>query len=142
MRGANTVDVDLVGADLRGANLKGTKLQVDRTTVQADEHTVWPEELLQRQKRERALLKREAEKKAAKEAERAVKEAARTARYLRKKKLAAKEAKETTRHMRSSDAFDNRDGASSSGDLDSGVDQSEFCPSCDVRFRADGSCLC
>ena len=28
------------------------------------------------------------------------------------------------------------------GNLDSGAGQSNFCPSCGVRVRADGSCLC
>ncbi len=58
---------------------------------------------------------------------------------LERKRL---DAEELARYMRSSDALDTRDGASSSGDLDSGSDQSKFCPSCNVRVRADGSCLC
>ena len=64
------------------------------------------------------------------------------AHYQKQKKLASKEAEANARYLRSSDAFDNRDGGSSPGDPGSGPDQSELCPSCGVRVRADGSCLC
>ena len=125
-----------------GANLKGANLQVDRTTVQADEHTVWPEGSAADLKRKSALLKREAEKKAEEQKKRGATKAKTDARYQKQKKLASKEGEANARYLRSSDAVDNRDGASSPGDPSSGPNQSELCPSCGVRVRADGSCLC
>ena len=117
---ANLTEADLYGANLTEANLR----KADLTRVKADEHTVLPEGYAAELKQVRTALKKLAAKKA---------EESKTKRIS---------AEELARYMRSSDAIDTRDGVSSFGDPGSGTDQSEFCPSCGVRVRADGSCLC
>ncbi len=121
---ANLIMANLEGADLRRANLIMANLEgANLSGVGEDTWTVWPEGHPQ-------ALKQLEEK------------AETSTPYLEQRGLAAKEAEANVRYMRASDAFDNRDGASSPGDSNSEPDQSDLCPSCGVRVRADGSCLC